>query len=280
MAMVPELNEISMEYSEHVEEFYTDTFPVHKKTNKHLQWEHYEECRSTYLSGVKSGIGKPEKPMSSFRKAIMLVVIVEKLKGKTGIDKQSFFSDDDLLNHIFVEEDITYKKIETEEAPKTQFLYNKTTVHIIRDYKQKCLELQKSQGNARLVALFLQGENIAQEAKITVDTYYTPKPDIQKRPVTLGIAGRQLYLCCTVEEGMNDPVLCLKEVANIKEKRNDDLLPFIFYKKLSSNRYNSFESAAFPGFYISTSQREHEQVQLMPENDQIFLRDFIMNPHF
>ncbi|KAM4036452.1 interleukin-1 beta-like [Anomaloglossus baeobatrachus] len=280
MAEVPEFNEIPMEYSELVEDFYTDEVSITMENNKkHLQWKHHEECWSTYLPKVKPEIRKPEKPKTSFRKVVMLVVVVEKMKGIKGIDKLSFFNDDDLLNHILVHEDITCNSAETQEAVSTQFLYSNTTVHVIRDQKQKCLTLQEFQGNAHLLALFLQGQNIQQEAKINVGTYFSAKPDAQKRPVTLGIAGRQLYLSCTAEEGTADPILCLKEVDDIKQKQNDDLLPFIFYKKTNSTRYNSFESAAFPGYYISTSQQERQQVQLIPENDQIFLRDFIMNPN-
>ncbi|KAG9488807.1 hypothetical protein GDO78_005025 [Eleutherodactylus coqui] len=277
MAEVPEFNEIAMEYSEHVEEFYTDDLSVQVKTNKkQLQWKHHEEYRSTYRTGIKPEIRKPEKPKHSFKKAIMLVVVVERLKGIKGIDKQSFFSDEDLLNHILIEEDIDCSEIELLEAAKTQFRYNKTTVHVIRDYTQKCLALQEFQDNARLVALFLQGQNIEQEARINVNTYFAARPDVQKRPVTLGIEGSKLYLYCTAEE---DPVLCLKEVADIKKLQNDDLLPYIFYKKVVNNKYNSFESAAFPGYYISTSQQENEQVQLMPEDNQVFLQDFIINPN-
>ncbi|CAJ0941299.1 unnamed protein product [Ranitomeya imitator] len=346
MAEVQEYKDISMEYSEHVEDFYTDEVSIKMKTNKkHLQWKHHEECWSTYLPQIKPEIRKPEKPKSCFKKVVMLVVVVEKLKGIKGIDKLSFFNDDDLLNHILVHEDITCNSVETQETVSTQFLYNKTTVHVIRDQKQKCLTLQEFQGNARLLALFLQGQNIQQEAKINVGTYFSAKPDIEKRPVTLGIAGRKHYLCCTPEEGTTDPVLSLKgkhrvtkrgpalsnpmftlvtrrlrhrwslesclcdsspattqrrnsdaaaigivvyiaaaslnvtEVSDIKQKQNDDLLPFIFYKKASSTRYNSFESAAFPGYYISTSQQERQPVQLMPENNQTFLQDFIMNPN-
>ncbi|XP_069815617.1 interleukin-1 beta-like [Dendropsophus ebraccatus] len=272
---VPEFNDISMEYSEHAEEFYSDHFSIQKKSNKkRVEWNHHEERWSTYLPGIKPEIRKPEKHMLSFRKAVMLVVVLEKLKGKRGCEMQSFFDDDDLLNHILVEEDLTYNEIQTQDARKSQFHYNKTTVHVIRDYKQKSLALQEFQDNARLVALFLQGQNIEQEAKINVDTYLTATFDKRRRPVTLGISGRQLYLCCSTEEGRTEPVLSLKE------KKNDDLLPFMFYKQLANNKYNSFESAAFPGYYISTSQQERQPMQLKPENDQIFLRDFILNPHF
>ncbi|XP_075711478.1 interleukin-1 beta-like [Rhinoderma darwinii] len=280
MAEVPEINEISMEYSEQVEEFYTDNLSTIKTNKKHSQWKHHEESWSTFLCEIKPEIRKPEKPIRSFRKAIMLVVIVEKLKGKKEIHKQSYFDDNDLLNHILVEEDIICSKFEAQDAATTLFRYNKTTVNIIRDNKQKSLALQKSKDNAHLVALFLQGQNLEKEAKINVDTYYTARPDKQKRPVTLGIVGCKDYLCCAAEEGIKDPVLCLKEVADIKEKQNEDLLPFIFYKVLGNNKYNSFESAAFPGYYISTSQEENQQVQLMAQADQVFLRDFILTPQF
>ncbi|KAM3924177.1 interleukin-1 beta-like [Leptodactylus fuscus] len=278
LAEVPEFNDIPVEYSEHNEEFHSDGFNIKMKPNKtHLQWKHHEECWSTYFSGVKPEIRKPEKPNSAFKKAIMLVVVVEKLKGKRGIGKQSFFDDDDLLNHILIEEDITCNKIEVQDTNNARFRYNKTTVHIIRDQRQKCLALHEFEENAHLIALFLQGQNIEREAKINLDSFFTT--DLKKRPVTLGIAGCQLYLCCTAEEGTDDPVLCLKEVADIKEKQNEDLLTFMFYKKLGSNKHNSFESAAFPGYYISTSQQENQQVQLKSGNNQVFLQDFIVNPN-
>ncbi|KAG8574584.1 hypothetical protein GDO81_009234 [Engystomops pustulosus] len=250
------------------------TFPFWSKIGDKKAWKTDVLLQESHNAGCSC------KPMSSFRKAIMLVVVVEKLKGKTRSEKQDFFGDDDLLNHILVEEDITCDEIQTYDARLSKFQYNKTTVHIIRDHRQKCLALQQFQDNARLVSLFLQGQNIEREAKINVNSYITAPFDVNKRPVTLGIAGSKFYLCCSAEEGSQDPVLCLKEVDNIKDIKNDDLLPFMFFKKPSSGVFNSFESAAFPSYCISTSQQENQQVQLKPQESQVFLQDFIVNPNF
>ncbi|KAG8584389.1 hypothetical protein GDO81_008810 [Engystomops pustulosus] len=74
--------DFSIEYSEDVGEFYIDDLSFKKKTQKtHIQLKLHKDCWSPFHSGVKSEIRKPGKPMSSLRKAIMLVVVVEKLKG-------------------------------------------------------------------------------------------------------------------------------------------------------------------------------------------------------
>ncbi|KAG8537307.1 hypothetical protein GDO81_024731, partial [Engystomops pustulosus] len=117
-------------------------------------------------------------------------------------------------------------------------------------------------------------------AKINVDSYVAQPFNINKRPVTLGIAGSKFYLFCAVKQGTEDPDLSLKEVDNIKDIKDDDLLPFMFFKKPSSGVFNSFESMAFPGYCISTSQQESNPVQLKPEESQVFLQDFIVNPNF
>ncbi|XP_063786432.1 interleukin-1 beta-like [Pseudophryne corroboree] len=277
MAEVPELNVISMDnYSENQEQFYADFSCEMKTSLKHLEWTPCHTSWSSCSFGIKPEIRKPKKPLHSFKKVIMLVVVVEKLKGGKRCNKQSFFDDSDLLDHILVEEEITFNTTEELNASPPKFRYSKTTVHIIRDYRQKCLALQEVPGGAHLVALFLQGKNLELEAKINVGTYISAPLVEEKRPVTLSLAGRNLFLSCIAEDTNSTPVLSLEEVTNIREKMNNDLLPFLFYKTQNTSDNTTFESVAFPGWYISTSQQEHQFVQMKPQGDQVFIRDFVI----
>ncbi|XP_068128478.1 interleukin-1 beta-like [Hyperolius riggenbachi] len=278
MAEVPEFNDISMDiYSEMEEEFYADYSCKIKSNVSHLEWKScntdFSACKSDTLRGIK----KPSKSAQAFKKAIMLVVVVEKLKARNYFESQCIFDDHDLLDHILVEEDISFNRVEAADLAPTKFRYHSTTVHIVRDRRQKCLTLQEYQGNAHLVALFLQGQNLEKEAKINMGAYIASNVDGQRRPVTLGIAGRSLYLSCAAEEGNQSmPVLSVMEVANIREKKNEDLLPFMFYRVRNADSTNTFESVAFPGWYISTSPVENEQVRMKPQEDQTCIRDFMV----
>ncbi|XP_063786433.1 interleukin-1 beta-like [Pseudophryne corroboree] len=279
MAEVHELNLKSIDsYSEN-EEFYAERSCEMKTSKKHFNWTPHCTSWSTCRSEIETEIRKPEKTLQSFKKAIMLVVVVEKLKRGKGCDKLSFFDDSDLLDQILVEEEISLNNIEETYAPRPKLRRRNTIVHIIRDCRQKCLALQEFPGSAHLVALFLQGKNLEQQVKINVGTYISA-PLVEKRlPVTLGIAGGNLFLSCVPEEGTaSTPVLSLTEVTNIRGKKNDDLLPFLFYKTQNTSHNTTFESVAFPGWYISTSQQEHQFVQMKPQNDQVFLRDFDVTP--
>ncbi|XP_068129647.1 interleukin-1 beta-like [Hyperolius riggenbachi] len=302
MAEVPEFSDIPMDiYSEMEEEFYSDysceikasdlasstlydnddnkTFVKRFSPGSESHWgrkscsSDWSACRSDTLRGIQ----KPSKSAQAFRKAIMLVVVVEKLKGRKSSKSQCIFDDHDLLDHILVEEDIPFKRAEAADLAPTKFRYHSTTVHIIRDRRQKCLTLQEYQGNTHLVALFLQGQNLEKEAKINMGAYIASNVDGQRRPVTLGIAGHSLYLSCAAEEGNQSmPVVSVMEIKNIQEKKNEDLLPFMFYRVRHADSTNTFESVAFPGWYISTSQVENEQVRLKPQEDQTCITDFMV----
>ncbi|XP_075711480.1 interleukin-1 beta-like [Rhinoderma darwinii] len=267
MAEVPELSDLPMDISENDEEFYANDLPSTMKVNK---YSHCHEIRYTCLSKIKLDIRKPEKSLHSFKKVLVLATVVEKLKGE--FNNQHFFYDNDLLSPV--QENITFRAIKDEEAAITRFRYSKTSEHVIRDLNRKSLKLE---GNDSIVASFLAGENLDQELKINVDTYLEGKPNKEKLPVTLSIASRKLYFCCAAE-GTTNRVLCLTKVDDIKGKVDDDLSPFIFYYRKVDNQHNTFESAEFPGYYISTSQTGGEKLQMKPENDHVFRREFTMTP--
>ncbi|XP_077325717.1 interleukin-1 beta-like [Lithobates pipiens] len=274
MAVVPEIDDLPMDsYSE--EEFYSECSTEIKVDINHFGQKGCISSEPICRSGITRDIRKPRKPMLSLKKAINLVVIIGRVSGKKNFE--CLFDDQDLLNYILVEEDISFSNVDETSAAAPKFRYNNTTVHFIRDSRQKCLALQEHQGNAHLVALFLQGNNRTSEAKINMGAYISSPFNGQTRPVTLSIVGRNLYLSCRVEEGDQDtPVLSLTEVKNIQEKKNDDLHPFLFYKRINGNSSNTFESVAFPGWYICTSQAENQFVQMKPQSDQVHIKDFLL----
>uniref|UniRef100_A0A8C5M343 Interleukin-1 n=1 Tax=Leptobrachium leishanense TaxID=445787 RepID=A0A8C5M343_9ANUR len=146
----------------------------------------------------------------------------------------------------------------------------------IRDCVHKCLALQQSLGRASLVAIFLQDANSQREEKITMSFYSTLNLDGRnKQLVTLRLVKRNLYLSCSLGEG--GPQLCLETNNNVGELNNCELQRFIFMKSENGST-SSFESAACPGWYISTSQKENDLVQMMPESDQRFFKNFLVFP--
>ncbi|XP_053318988.1 interleukin-1 receptor antagonist protein [Spea bombifrons] len=271
MAQVPELDSYLMDsYSEHEEEFYADYSIGCKKTIEDSHWmASYGDCDE-----CDSGITPLTlHSMYSFKKTVILVVAIEKLKKR--LSSPRLLEDTDLLSlldDIFVEEEISFENAQTAFASASDYKLLDTSKCKIKDSGKKCLVLQQFPGKAQLVAIHLQGLNIKLEQMIQMAFYATENvEEHDKRPVTLALAGKNLYLSCTPGNGA--PQLNLEEVTG--GISNNDLRRFLFLKSdNSSSSSNSFESAAHRGWYISTSQRGNELVQMMPENDQRFIREF------
>ncbi|XP_075457907.1 interleukin-1 beta-like [Ascaphus truei] len=278
MAHVPEINSILMDnYSETEEDLYGG---CPREIKNSLQDFHCGSCPkncSTCSSGIKLEITEQRQSSRTFRKTVVLVVAVEKMKKKT--DSRKLFMDMDLLdllNNIFVEDEIPFETFEFEHSSNTTYRYSTSKVFNIKDTSNKCFALQEFPGNARLVALQLQGMNIQREVKLNM-AFYSTKPFYggRRRPVALGIMGKNVYLSCVSAEGA--PELRLESVSNIQSIKNDDLLRFIFLK--SENGPNgtstsSFESAMFSDWYISTSQSENELVQMVHQHEQRYITEF------
>ncbi|KAG8440981.1 hypothetical protein GDO86_006642 [Hymenochirus boettgeri] len=242
---------------------------------------HWHSCSSKCEActlGFGLQITQPKEPLKAFKKAVVLVVAVEKLKQGTG----KCFLDMDLLSlldNIFVEEDIPISQCTETTTIASLFRYQGSTMYRIKDTASKCFVMQQLQGNAHLVALQLQGQNIQREEKISM-AFYAQQPfnGGPKRPVALGLAGRNMYMSCRpTEEDPQKPKLHLEEIGNIKGINNQDLPRFIFMKSqngLKESSPHSFESAAFPGWYISTSQKENELVQMIFESNQKNIKEF------
>ncbi|NP_001079074.1 interleukin 1 beta S homeolog [Xenopus laevis] len=277
MALVPDLSSIPMEgYSGDDEMFYSDS-PSGMKDDMGdaAQWQSStSHCSLDIHVQITHGKGS----LHSFRKAVVLVVAVEKLKR----GKERFFGDEDLLgllDSIFVEEEIGFSQAKETYASASTYRYQRATTCRIKDTSNKCFVMQKFHENAQLVALQLQGANIQREEKVSMAFYATqPHQGGSKRPVALGLAGKNLYLSCrATEDGQDSPKLYLEEISNIKDVKGEDLNRFIFMKSqdgLNETSTNSFESVAFPGWYISTSQRENELVQMVHQKNQEAIKDF------
>ncbi|NXL54856.1 I36RA protein, partial [Podilymbus podiceps] len=116
--------------------------------------------------------------------------------------------------------------------------------YLVRDTEQKGLCLH----NGRLVATSLQGANAAQEEPISV----VPNPHLERRrcPLIVGIRGGNQALSCGTGP---EPQLKLEEVTLLDLfSRGAEATPYTFYKTFGGSTH-TFEAAAFPGHFLSTS---------------------------
>ncbi|XP_053573750.1 interleukin-1 beta [Bombina bombina] len=235
--------------------------------------ENEDEC---YKEDFEIKNSRQESPYS-FRKTVVLVMVVEKWKREAERSKEfSDFDLLDLLNTICIEEDISYNKTEFTFSSGSAYRYFTSVDYRIKDSSNKSLALQDFHGNAKLVALYLQGINTQREEKIKM-AFYTARSinKATKQPVALGLKERNLYLSCVSTE--NGPELCLEEVRDVRKISSSELQRFVFLRyenSPNSSTKSSFESAAFPGWYISTSQHENEILQMARQEDQKSLHEF------
>uniref|UniRef100_A0A8C5M3E0 Interleukin-1 n=1 Tax=Leptobrachium leishanense TaxID=445787 RepID=A0A8C5M3E0_9ANUR len=270
LAQVPAMKSYQMDSkSEHDGDFYGDYSCGFQES---MHFSHCLSCHGSCSSGIQLKMATEVDSGYSFRKAVVLVVAIERLK--KGLESHEGFRDTDLLdllNDIFVQEEIPYENTEIDFASPSKFKWLKSSECKIRDSHNKSLAVQQLFRSSKLVAVFLQGLNIKREEKICMSFYAKQNLNGHKLPVTLGLVGKDLYLSCTLVD--SQPELHLETVKNIKQVKNEDLLRFIFMKSAYGSRF-SFESAACPGWYISTPQADNELVRVMPEADQRSVRDF------
>ncbi|XP_042327405.1 interleukin-36 receptor antagonist protein-like [Sceloporus undulatus] len=87
--------------------------------------------------------------------------------------------------------------------------------------------------------------------------------DPKMQPIFMGPNGRKYSLSCVKDDG-DEPQLQLKEI-DIKKlyNQNQDSLNFTFYSKTDGSPETcSFESAEFPGWFMSTSPEPNKPVGL------------------
>nr|QBG64302.1 IL-1beta [Andrias davidianus] len=195
---------------------------------------------------------------------------------KQRLPSQGLFLDSDLLdifNSIFMEDSIPCRKFDVTSMAESVYRHFYSTMLRITDTADKCMVLQEFSGQAQLVALYLQGANAQREVKLNM-ALYTSQPfsrSTSKQPVTLGIVGRNFYLSCVMVGGQ--PELRLEKVDKLLSPIKRELLRFLFFK-VGSNPSSSFESAACPGWYISTSQKNNELVTVTTMQEQTAIQNF------
>ncbi|XP_069071573.1 interleukin-1 beta-like [Pleurodeles waltl] len=183
------------------------------------------------------------------------------------------FGDSDLLEifgSILVEDEISVQMFERTFMAASVYRYFSSTVQRITDTDNKCLALNEFSGQTQLVALHLQGPNAERQVKLNMSLYTSPSGE-KKRPVTLGIVGKQLHLSCVMVG--TTPELRLEEVSGILTSIKTDLLRFLFFKVDASNS-SSFESASRPGWFISTSQTPNKPVTVSKKTNPSTIQNF------
>ncbi|XP_032059877.1 interleukin-36 receptor antagonist protein-like [Aythya fuligula] len=164
-------------------------------------------------------------------------------------DMEALF--DEFLGKVRPVEEGTVTISSTVEVPAGAQPYHYT----LRDTEHKALCLQ----GGRLVALSLQGANDAQEEAISV----VPNRHLERRrcPLIVGIRGGSQALSCGTGP---EPQLKLEEVGVLDLFRaGDRAMPCTFYKTFGGSTH-TFEAAAFPGHFLSTTPRPGEELGLAP----------------
>ncbi|XP_053944947.1 interleukin-1 receptor antagonist protein-like isoform X2 [Cuculus canorus] len=206
-------------------------------------------------------------PTRTFRQAATLMVAVTKLL-KQPAPKD--FADSDLgcfLDHLF--EPVPFQRVESSHAGAPIYRYTRSQSFDILDINQKCFVLESP---TQLVALHLQGPSAGRKVKLNI-ALYRPRSSQGdsgngRVPVALGIKGYQLYMSCMM--GGTEPVLQLEEADIRKDIESAELIRFIFYRLDSpAEGTTRFESAAFPGWFICTSQQPRQPIGITNQPDQV-----------
>uniref|UniRef100_UPI00398F14C6 interleukin-1 beta-like n=1 Tax=Pristiophorus japonicus TaxID=55135 RepID=UPI00398F14C6 len=219
------------------------------------------------ITGTSSSITTAGNAVLSLEKAVMLVLAVEKFKKGLGRPssngwghKGTSFKGSELLGsfNALVEEAITCISYDDTEQANSSYRFMRSERTQVKDEQDKSLMLSD---NLQLVALFLQEPK--DEVTLDVRYYKTAVSTENDLPVVLGINRRNLFLSCT---GSHDrPRMQVekwdKTLQNISSAT--DLLRFVFYKKDSSSGEDfEFESAMYRGWYISTSRKSKQPVDM------------------
>ncbi|XP_038609673.1 interleukin-1 beta-like [Tachyglossus aculeatus] len=290
MARVPDQSSDLMDcYSgDGEEQFYEDNGPSQVKSGfqdlKARTCQEARACQEDDCSPCQMGIELKVTELSSsrgFRRAVVLVVAMEKLKRQVVACDMSFMDRDlmDIFTTIFKEEPVSCTSWEQTLVTDSIYHYLRCQEVTIWDQEHKSFTLNTMANPCELRALHLIGANATQEVKLNMNFYYKtehPAGPTVKQPVTLGIKGGNpgsLYLSC-VKKG-DKPTLQL-EVVNQSDLEGKNQERFIFNKSTEGTS-TTFESAAYPNWYISTSREEDEPVFLGASKGEEAITNFYLN---
>ncbi|XP_051897006.1 interleukin-1 beta isoform X1 [Pristis pectinata] len=228
---------------------------------------HQSDSYQLKITGKSSSISTAGSAKLTLEKAVMLALVVERFKKKLEQPcregwscESACFEDSDLLGNFnaLVEEAITYTSCEDAEVVPSSYRFMKSECQQVRDEQDKSLKLSE---NLQLLAMFLQQPK--DEVTLNVRYYKANASEINYMPVVLGINDQNLFLSCTGPQ--DNPRMEVEKwdqnLHNISSAT--DLLRFVFFKKVSSaGHYFEFESAKYRGWYISTSRRNKQPVEM------------------
>ncbi|XP_022536472.2 interleukin-1 beta [Astyanax mexicanus] len=220
----------------------------------------------------------------SLRKVANIVIGLQRLqkfRHAEKVSRSTEFTEHELLNIILesvVEETVVMRL--SCDSPVTYSKQDKELQCTVCDNLQK--RLVHSEGDPYLLAVTLKGGNQSQSVRMNLSTYASPSCNSTKgQPVCLGIAKSNLYLSCT-ESDSGSPHLSLEEVKNKEELKmirgEDGLKRFLFLRSVKGGSVNTFESARFPGWFISTATEDYQPVEMCAEADTSRQRVFTLLP--
>ncbi|XP_059815628.1 interleukin-1 beta-like [Hypanus sabinus] len=242
--------------------------PFQKRSSMGLSAaHHHSDSYNLKITGRSSSISTDGSTKLTLEKAIMLTLAVERFKkilqqpcrDSWGCES-TCFEDTDLLGNFnaLVEEAITYTDYEDTEVVPSSYRFMKTECQQVRDEQDKCLKLSE---NLQLLAMFLQQPS--DEVTLNVRYYKATASEVNYLPVVLGINNQNMFLSCSGPPD-NPRMRVEKWDQNLQNISSaTDLLRFVFFKKASSaGHYFEFESALYRGWYISTSSRNKQPVEM------------------
>uniref|UniRef100_F6SYA2 Interleukin-1 n=1 Tax=Monodelphis domestica TaxID=13616 RepID=F6SYA2_MONDO len=143
----------------------------------------------------------------------------------------------------------------------------------IRDVHQHVFVLQE-----RTLIAVPEDENVT---PIILETVSILDESLEKgkgNALYLGIGEQNphLCLCCVADEGQ--PTLKLEEKDIMDLPRTENAVKsYVFYHNQSSNNISTFESAAFPGWFICSSEEQRKPINItndVGKNNISFFLDF------
>ncbi|XP_069773811.1 interleukin-1 beta [Narcine bancroftii] len=218
------------------------------------------------ITGKSSSISTASSSKLTLEKAVMLALAVERFKKQSGQPRRdswgcpsTCFQDTDLLGdfNALIEEPINHTNCEETEVASSSYRFMWSECQQMRDEQDKSLKLSE---NLQLLAMFLQQPK--DEVKLNV-RYYKATASENNLPVVLGINNQNMFLSCTGSQ--DNPRMQVEKWDHNLQNINSatDLLRFVFFKKVfSAGQYFEFESAMYRGWYISTSFRNKQPVEM------------------
>ncbi|KAI7793631.1 interleukin-1 beta [Triplophysa rosa] len=171
--------------------------------------------------------------------------------------------------HTFIMENVLEERVVSSAKAGPRYTKSKVLQCSVCDQYQKTLI--RSSGDLRLKAATLKGGNIHQKVQFNLCTYVSPSSSVaDSQPVCLGISNSSLYLACSRSDSSNLPKLELREITDTLNtiEANDPMGydHLLFYRKQSGVAYNTFESVKFPGWFISTTFEDFEEVEVCQQS--------------